>query len=176
MKHRLTQYINYETRHLVVENELTTRWLNYIPNVFNHTMVFHLTTHQRHQQSIYRTRKKTKGDVCDLISNINAILNSVNLIGILHKSCKICYILSPDRRQAIIWTNADLLLIWPLGTNFNAIWIKSRTVWKYRLRNGGHFITASVQTPMREDCKEHFMKNDLKGILLLKGVTTPYIK
>ena len=26
--------------------------------------------------------------------------------------------LSPDRRQAIIWTNAGLLLIEPLGTNF----------------------------------------------------------
>ena len=29
--------------------------------------------------------------------------------------------LSPDRRQAIIWTNAGLLLIGPLGTNFNEI-------------------------------------------------------
>ena len=27
--------------------------------------------------------------------------------------------LSPDRRQAIIWTNAGLLLIGPLGTNFS---------------------------------------------------------
>ena len=27
--------------------------------------------------------------------------------------------LSPDRRQAIIWTNAGILLIWPLGTNFS---------------------------------------------------------
>ena len=26
--------------------------------------------------------------------------------------------LSPGRRQAIIWTNAGILLIWPLGTNF----------------------------------------------------------
>ena len=29
--------------------------------------------------------------------------------------------LSPGRRQAIIWTNADVLLIWPLGTNFSGI-------------------------------------------------------
>ena len=29
--------------------------------------------------------------------------------------------LSPDRRQAIIWTNAGLLLIEPLGTNFSEI-------------------------------------------------------
>ena len=27
--------------------------------------------------------------------------------------------LSPGRRQAIIWTNAEILLIGPLGTNFN---------------------------------------------------------
>ena len=29
--------------------------------------------------------------------------------------------LSPRRRQAIIWTNAGILLIGPLGTNFNEI-------------------------------------------------------
>ena len=27
--------------------------------------------------------------------------------------------LSPGQRQAIIWTNAGILLIWPLGTNFS---------------------------------------------------------
>ena len=32
--------------------------------------------------------------------------------------------LSPDRRQAIIWTNAWLLLIGPLGTNFSEILIE----------------------------------------------------
>ena len=32
--------------------------------------------------------------------------------------------LSPGRRQAIIWTNAGILLIWPLGTNFNDISIE----------------------------------------------------
>ena len=31
--------------------------------------------------------------------------------------------LSPDRRQAIIWTNAGILLTGPLGTNFNEILI-----------------------------------------------------
>ena len=29
--------------------------------------------------------------------------------------------LSPGQRQAIIWTNAGILLIWNLGTNFNEI-------------------------------------------------------
>ena len=32
--------------------------------------------------------------------------------------------LSPDRRQAIIWTNAGLLLIGPVGTNFSEILIE----------------------------------------------------
>ena len=35
--------------------------------------------------------------------------------------------LSPSRRQAIIWTNAGLLLIGPLGTNFNEILIEILT-------------------------------------------------
>ena len=35
--------------------------------------------------------------------------------------------LSPDRRQAIIWTNAGLLLIRPLGTNFSEILIEILT-------------------------------------------------
>ena len=30
----------------------------------------------------------------------------------------------PDRRQEIIWTNAGILLIGPLGTNVSEIWIK----------------------------------------------------
>ena len=35
--------------------------------------------------------------------------------------------LSPDRRQAIIWTIAGILLIGPLGTNFNEILIAIQT-------------------------------------------------
>ena len=35
--------------------------------------------------------------------------------------------LSPDRRQAIIWTNAGILLIGPPGTNFNEILIEIHT-------------------------------------------------
>ena len=34
---------------------------------------------------------------------------------------------SPGRRQAIIWTNAWILLIWPLGTKFSEIIIKLHT-------------------------------------------------
>ena len=35
--------------------------------------------------------------------------------------------LSPDRRQAIIWTNAGISLIGPLGTNFSEISIRIQT-------------------------------------------------
>ena len=39
--------------------------------------------------------------------------------------------LSPGRRQAIIWTNARILLIGPLGTNFSEIWIE---IWIFSFR------------------------------------------
>ena len=35
-------------------------------------------------------------------------------------------VLSPGRRQAIIWTNAGILLVGPLGTNFSEILIEIR--------------------------------------------------
>ena len=35
--------------------------------------------------------------------------------------------LSPERRQAIIWTNAGIWLIGPLGTNFSGILIEIQT-------------------------------------------------
>ena len=35
--------------------------------------------------------------------------------------------MSPERRQAIIWTNAGILLMGPLGTNFSEILIEIRT-------------------------------------------------
>ena len=35
--------------------------------------------------------------------------------------------LSPERRQAIIWTNAGILLIGPLETNFSEILIEIQT-------------------------------------------------
>ena len=58
--------------------------------------------------------------------------------------------LSPGRRQAIIWTNAGMLLIGPLGTNFSEILIKIHTFsfkkmyLKCRLENGGHFVSAPM--------------------------------
>ena len=37
--------------------------------------------------------------------------------------------LSPGRRQAIIWTNTEILLIGPLGTNFSEILMVIQTFW-----------------------------------------------
>ena len=51
--------------------------------------------------------------------------------------------LLPVRRQTIIWISAGLLLIVPLGTNFNEILISvenfSFSIWKYHLQNGSQF-------------------------------------
>ena len=58
--------------------------------------------------------------------------------------------LSPGQFQAIIWTNARILFIWPFGTNFNEILIEvhifssKKCIWKCRMNNGGHFASASM--------------------------------
>ena len=58
--------------------------------------------------------------------------------------------LSPDRRQAIIWTNAGLLSIGPLRTYFSENLIKiqqfplKKMHVKCRLRNGVHLVSASM--------------------------------
>ena len=58
--------------------------------------------------------------------------------------------LSPGRRQAIIWTNAGILLIRPLGTNFNGMLIEILTFsfMKMHLKvssaKGVHFVSASM--------------------------------
>ena len=58
--------------------------------------------------------------------------------------------LSPRRCQAIIWTNAGILLIEPLGTNFSEILIEIHTfsfkksIWKCRLEKVSHFVSASM--------------------------------
>ena len=58
--------------------------------------------------------------------------------------------LAPGRRQAIIWTNAGILLFENLEKNFSEILIKINTFLfkKMRLKmssgNGGHFVCASM--------------------------------
>ena len=83
-----------------------------------------------------------KGKICSLHSESKCIMNTfINFLWATHnmylelthwgRVTHICVTkltiigsdngLSPGRRQAIIWTNADVLLIWPLGTNFSGI-------------------------------------------------------
>ena len=58
--------------------------------------------------------------------------------------------LSPGRRQAIIWTNARILLIPTLGKNFSEILVKIDTfawrkcIWKCRQEYGSHLVLASM--------------------------------
>ena len=55
--------------------------------------------------------------------------------------------LAPDRRQAIIWINDEILLIGPWESNFTEIFIKYnnfRCVWKCRLEYGAHLVSASM--------------------------------
>ena len=57
---------------------------------------------------------------------------------------------SPDRRQAITWTNAQLWSIRPIGTNFSEILIYIQTIsfnkmhLKRCLWNGGHFVQGEM--------------------------------
>ena len=48
--------------------------------------------------------------------------------------------------QAIIWTNAGLLLIGTQGANFSEFkhFHSRKGIWKYRLENSGHFVSASM--------------------------------
>ena len=55
--------------------------------------------------------------------------------------------LLPGRRQAIIWTNAGILSIGPLGTNFSEVLTEILTFSfkkMCRLQNGGHFVSATM--------------------------------
>ena len=59
--------------------------------------------------------------------------------------------LSPCWGQAIIWTNAGLLLIWTPSNKFGEISIfvhfhSRKSIWKCRLDNDGHFIPASMSS------------------------------
>ena len=59
--------------------------------------------------------------------------------------------LSPGQRQAIIRTSAAILLTGPLETNLSEVSIgssnifySSKCIWKSRLQNGVHFLSASM--------------------------------
>ena len=68
--------------------------------------------------------------------------------------------LSHIRRQAIFLSNAGALSIRHFGINLNGIWIKiqnchsRKCVWKYRPRNGGHFVWGRWVQLNNLDCHE----------------------
>ena len=62
--------------------------------------------------------------------------------------------LSPDRRQAIIWTNDGILLIGPLGTNFSEILIETHafSFKKMHLKNVVWKMAAILSRPQCVKC------------------------
>ena len=74
----------------------------------NFAIWVHFTSHMIRQSSFTLTHWGRVTHIC---------VNKLTIIGSDNG-------LSPNRRQAIIWTNAGLLLIGPLGTNFSEILIE----------------------------------------------------
>ena len=84
--------------------------------------------------------------------------------------------LSPGRRQAIIWTNAGMLLIGPVGTNFSEILIKiyafSYKKMQLKMSSGNwrpfclglNVLTNWNQCKMMPFCKRHFRIHCLEWI------------
>ena len=78
-----------------------------------------------------------------LLPHIYASVNSMNISSSNG--------LSPVRRQAITWTNADISSNGPLGTNFTKIRHIYKTfhswkcIWKYHRRNGDHFVQGELR-------------------------------
>ena len=73
-------------------------------------------------------------------------------------------VLSPIRRQAIIYAKAGLMSIRLLGANFSELSIKiqnfhsRKCIWEYLLRNGGHFVLGEMSytlTFWHQDNKSH---------------------
>ena len=65
------------------------------------------------------------------LTNVSASLNELTHLPLCRIYASVNWVsissdngLSPDRRQAIIWTNAGILITGPLGTNFNEIQLK----------------------------------------------------
>ena len=73
--------------------------------------------------------------------------------------------LSPGRRQAIIWTNAGMLLIGPLGTNFSAISIGIQT-----------FSFKKMHLKMSSAKWRPFFSASMSSILTHRNTNTHYKK
>ena len=94
---------------------ITRLWFTNVPKMLNVSLLVINYTNWSIASSLYFNRGLTHwGRVTQIcVSNLTTI-GSVNG-------------LSPGRRQAITWTNAGILLIGPLGTNFSEILIEIPT-------------------------------------------------
>ena len=82
--------------------------------------------------------------------------------------------MSPGRHQAIIWTNAGILLIWILGTLVKSLifihFHSRKFIWKCRLRNSDNFVLASMCQSM--PLMSEYVKIVPTDGHLLKGIQT----
>ena len=62
--------------------------------------------------------------------------------------------LSPDQRQAIIWTSAGILLLGPLGTNFSEILIKIHSSYIFIQENVVWKMVAILSQPQCANMRE----------------------
>ena len=128
---------------------LGMRWFGNTISLFDSSSILHIKSLDLYE-CVRTTRSGTK---CDELSRdvswlthwgrvTHICVSKLTLIGSENG-------LSPSRRQAIIWTNAGILLIRALGTNFSEILSEihlhsRKCMWKYRLRNGCNSVLASM--------------------------------
>ena len=76
--------------------------------------------------------------------------------------------LSSVRRQAIIWSNARILLIGHVRTIVSGISLEIHTIlfaiFFCHLRNGGHFVVASLWNPFTHTSQGHLHDDGKKGL------------
>ena len=134
--------------------------LNYTETLEIRVDIFCLSLHAKHHSDQYFSN--LHGVTCKTFVTPSIFSEHTRMISLTHwgRVTHICVGniiiigsdngLSPGRRQAIIWNNAGILLIGTLGTNSSEIlneihpFSLKKIVWKRRLRNGGHFVSASM--------------------------------
>ena len=141
-RHRITAYLlvrcsNYEANWVIIDDPCKTCF--HCSNIIiqNHVLAFHQWWWDCDVVQFKTMQLTHWGRVSHICVSKQAIIGSDNGS-------------SPGRRQAIVWTNAGILLIWTLETNFGEMLIKIHTFsftkmhLRGRLRNGGNFRSAPM--------------------------------
>ena len=123
---------------------LDTEWGQLLFNERQHEFNGQVTTHQatKFSRTLLSPAGENSPTHLPLMLHIYASVNRVN-IGSDNG-------LSPGWHHAIIWTNAAILLIGPLGTNFSETWIEicvfqsNKWISKYCLWSGRHFVQGEM--------------------------------